>query len=158
MKTSTQPFHLIVAMLAIICLVACAAGNMAYDAGNGNPPPIDLIVGEQPQSGQYAATNALVSYSYQLRYTYLVTGAEPSSARAMAMTGQIDQLTRGVDQLRVRVVFLDDKDRSCASHSVFSTGYKERPMNSTFEKQFDVPPQATRMIFTSNVRMSRGHK
>ncbi len=158
MKTSIRRFQLIGGMLFGICLVACAAGNMAYDAGSGKPPPVDLVVGQQPQSGQYAATNALVSYSYQLRYTYLVAGTEPSSARTMAMTGQIDQLTRGVDQLRVRVVFLDDKDRSCASHSVFSTGYKERPVNSTFEKQFDVPPQATRMIFTSNVRMSRGHK
>ncbi len=158
MKINVRRFQLMGGMLSIICMVACAAGNMAYDAGSGNQPPVNLVVGEQAQSGQYATTNAIVSYSYQLRYTYLVAGTEPSSARTMAMTGQIDQRTRGVDQLRVRVVFLDDKGHSYASHSVFSTGYKERPMNSTFEKQFDVPPQATRMIFTSNVRMSRGHK
>ena len=137
-------------LLFFFIILIFAALNSCSTTGRMTFAPEDRIplIADKPQQGTWESQHVVLEYDF----------VKENGTVGLIIDGRTK---RRLDQIVVRVLFLDKQGKILERETVLNSGFrtqrtKARRMQGTIERAFEVPPEAKYMAFQSIKQPYRG--
>ena len=137
-------------LLFFLIILIFAAVNSCSTTGSRTVAPEDRIplIADKPQQGTWESQHVVLEYEF----------VKENGTVGLIIDGRTK---RRLDQIVVRVLFLDKGGKLLERETVFNSGFrtqrtKARRMQGTIERAFEVPQGAKYMAFQSMKQPYRG--